>query len=404
MRVAMPLGILFSILGLAFCPLWHRVSPQAIVGPYITGLALVALGDALVLAGLARGLRRRGSSQGSPLRLRLALALAALLSFYLLMELGATAWIGFTGQRDRLREFRLAQRQEAPARFIAHPFLLYTKNPKIPGVNSLGFFGPEWKREKPPALLRVACLGGSTTEDGYPYWVEDTLRRAHPGRAVEVMNFGTNGWTTANSLINYSLIVRHYRPDVVILHEGANEFKMTWYGTPLSDYRHAYQVLTPPPLPPDGALVRYLNSYALLKWKFMALRKIPEAPSLEDAVLRPSPNLGGIPWEIDKVAAIYERNMEAMIKLVRGDGARVLVMTQPFSRTDLAWSANFQKFMERINASTREVARREGSELIDLDAQMLNMEKLHTDPIHFSPEGIQFKARAVAGVIEKGWK
>lgn len=403
MRVALPLGILISILGLAFCPLWHRVNPQAIVGPYIAGLALVALGAGLLLLGLARGLQRRGG-QRAPLRLRLALALATLFSFYLIMELGATAYLALSGQREKLREFRLVQRQEAPSRFVAHPFLLYTKNPKIPGVNSLGFFGPEWTLVKPPGMLRVACLGGSTTEDGYPYWVEDTLRRAHPGRAVEVMNFGTNGWTTANSLINYSLIVRHYKPDVVILHEGANEFKMTWYGTPLSDYRHAYQVLTPPPPPPDVGLVRYLNSYALLKWKFMALRKLPPAPSLEDAVLRPSPNLGGIPWEIDKVAAIYERNMEAMIKLIRGDGARVLVLTQPFSRTDLAWSANFQKFMERINASAREVARREGAELIDLDKQMQGMEQLHTDPIHFNQEGILFKARTVAGVIEQAWK
>jgi hypothetical protein len=61
-------------------------------------------------------------------------------------------------------------------------------------VNSLGFRTHEFAVPKPPGLLRVVCIGGSTTVAGrtndetYPAHLERMLRARHPGLTIEVLN------------------------------------------------------------------------------------------------------------------------------------------------------------------------------------------------------------------------
>jgi hypothetical protein len=103
-------------------------------------------------------------------------------------------------------------------------------------VNRDGFRGPDYLQQKPVDTLRIAVLGDSVTEaQQVPY--EDTfcviiqrqltaqcpLKAQIGGQArrtfkhVEVMNFGCDGYGTAQELITLRRRVWSYSPDVVVL-------------------------------------------------------------------------------------------------------------------------------------------------------------------------------------------
>ncbi len=100
-------------------------------------------------------------------------------------------------------------------------------------VNRWGYRGPDWTRTKPPDTLRVALLGDSFIEaqqvpehDTAGYVVQQELGRILSRvqgmqtlgfRRVEVMNFGVDGYGTAQELFTLSNDVWKFSPDVVVL-------------------------------------------------------------------------------------------------------------------------------------------------------------------------------------------
>ena len=93
-------------------------------------------------------------------------------------------------------------------------------------VNSDGLRDREYARRKPPNTLRIAVLGDSyaealqvAEEDGFTSVVERRLGGcpALGGRAVEVINFGVSGYSTAQELLTLRRKVWAYEPDVVLL-------------------------------------------------------------------------------------------------------------------------------------------------------------------------------------------
>lgn len=78
-------------------------------------------------------------------------------------------------------------------------------------------------RERRAGVVRVALMGDSTTfgwgvDEGGT--VADGLQAgldADGGPAVEVMNAGQPGYTTAQAAAFFDTVVRHYRPDLVVL-------------------------------------------------------------------------------------------------------------------------------------------------------------------------------------------
>jgi lysophospholipase L1-like esterase len=100
-------------------------------------------------------------------------------------------------------------------------------------INSLGFRGKEVARRKRSGVVRVACLGDSTT---FGIWQEQLLQRAdmsYPeelagllkadGLAVEVINAGVLGSTTAHGLRMLLAHLLSLEPDVVTVRYGNNE-------------------------------------------------------------------------------------------------------------------------------------------------------------------------------------
>jgi hypothetical protein len=95
-------------------------------------------------------------------------------------------------------------------------------------INSRGFRTHEFSVPKPEGLLRVVCLGGSTTVQGqtnqatYPAILERMLRDGHPGLRLEVLNLGING-TGSGYWLERQDELFGYEPDVIVQYEFVND-------------------------------------------------------------------------------------------------------------------------------------------------------------------------------------
>jgi lysophospholipase L1-like esterase len=93
-------------------------------------------------------------------------------------------------------------------------------------VPSLGYPLP---KAKPAGQLRIAVLGGSlvqlasTFDTTLPGSLRILLRKAYPGRDIEVINAGIQSSVSRQSIVQLLLTVVDYHPDMVILYDGGND-------------------------------------------------------------------------------------------------------------------------------------------------------------------------------------
>jgi tetratricopeptide (TPR) repeat protein len=114
--------------------------------------------------------------------------------------------------------------------------LYYTLNPSLKnryfsGVNFTPEPSPElFPVSKPKGAFRIFCLGESTTI-GYPYWyngafpsfLRDRLKAVFPNRLLEVINLGITA-TNSYTVLDISKDLMDYKPDLLIVYDGHNEF------------------------------------------------------------------------------------------------------------------------------------------------------------------------------------
>ena len=150
----------------------------------------------------------------------------------------------------------------AKLRFKSHPFLPYAPRPDDsrtltaykPDIdktlnynirnNSLGFRTPERPFEKGPNTKRIITLGGSTTWDGpendktWPALLEKKLDDYYQNSdyKIEVINLAIDGAPSVMSLTVLNLIGVSYKPDLVISHDGVNDFSISSWQKVMPDY------------------------------------------------------------------------------------------------------------------------------------------------------------------------
>lgn len=393
----MILGLGLLALGLALPFLWGAYSDGGAAAVHAFALLLIAASGASFARAIARELRAARRAKTRPGEVAVAsLFLLACALAVLLLEGGSSLWILAAGRGDEIGEFRRRQLFRGDPLKVPHPFLILVNNRTREESNSLGFLDKEWVREKPPGRIRVACTGASTTEDGYPALLETNLRIDHPNLDIEVMNFGNSGWTSAQSLINYCLNIQHFSPDIVVIHDAANEIKVRGFAGFRTDYSHALGILQTPPLRPDAPLVRHSDAYAAAKMLWTYARGANAGLSVYDVIIKP--NLQPKQLEPAELAP-YRANLDDLAALALRNGSKVLFATMPYSKTNASWGGHFPGHMAEANDIMRGVAAKNSAPVCDLDQLITGREEDFVDPVHLTPEAIRLKARTLAGAL-----
>jgi len=134
-------------------------------------------------------------------------------------------------------------------------------------INSLGFRGPEASVAKKPGVLRVVCLGASTTFDigsigaarPWPEVMQEEIRRRLGADSVEVLNLAIPGFTSLDSLIDLQIRVLALQPDLVVVYQGHNDFIYS-FPSPYPQRSSLY----PQESTPRSAFMRWIVNHSVL--------------------------------------------------------------------------------------------------------------------------------------------
>ena len=106
----------------------------------------------------------------------------------------------------------------------------HDEHPELYSMNSEGFRGSEFIKNKPDDTYRIITVGGSTTfgsgvtnENTWPKILEKKLQSSSEGKNIEVINAGI---PAAASFIESKLIKEkliHFKPDLIIIFDGNND-------------------------------------------------------------------------------------------------------------------------------------------------------------------------------------
>jgi lysophospholipase L1-like esterase len=267
-------------------------------------------------------------------------------------------------------------------------------------INSLGFRGPELLDPKPPAGLRLWCVGGSTTFDIYapddastwPARLGARLQESLPERTVEVVNAGIPGELMEGSLEDFNAFYDRVRPDVLVIYSGPNDLRR------LVGAQHPSQPvpMKKPGSGPNLALVRVVG-------RLLSNVRRLEAPH------------GGSPI-LPEVIGLKD-GLEALIGAAQGRGSRVLLATHALQvsqhpspeecarrlrKTALILGlppATAAATFDAWNDLVRETAVRHGLALADVRAAVPPDGSSWGDDSHFAKAGSELAAQTMAAAF-----
>ena len=269
--------------------------------------------------------------------------------------------------------------------------------------------GPKGDRDiavpKPEGLIRVNCIGGSTTGNyivykdksfSYPMELENILKKQFPDKKIEVNNFGQGGCTSAELFIRFLLEIMDTKSDIVIIYHAYNDLPVSLTSGFQSDYSHAKKNL--------GEtfylyrLASFIPHFPLAFYNFFITKLFYQhiKYSLLESISKGRVCLDG---EF-KGTTTYKRNIEYIINICNAHGIYVVLSTFSHYLYDEIKDAKLhKKYREGVileNRAIRELADKYCIPLVDNFSLIPSEKKYFVDSIHFSPEGMNLLARNIS--------
>ena len=302
-----------------------------------------------------------------------------------------------TGTWDFLPEVRMAATLYEP-----HPYLGYAMKPGVQftehdseiRINRWGFRGPDIERAKPDGVVRILCLGGSTTfslragdnQHTWPAQLQRILNDRHAPIRFEVLNFGTPGYCVVESFISFALRGLDFAPDIVLIQDGLNDVPAVFTSDPASDYTHfrgAY------PRTPSG----WLKHLAVGRLAILAMGKLSQ----------PHPS-GKLALSKEGVQ-LFQRYVGLIVSLAESRGIEPLLLTTPDrlpADDKECHQLNAEVACARVLAeSLRRLGRQAGVPVIDLAAAFPKDQTLFTDDTHKTNKGLELTAQVIADELDQ---
>jgi hypothetical protein len=285
----------------------------------------------------------------------------------------------------------IAQVDDSLHRFTSHPYLSYTRTDTVYDEDGMRIGTQFYPFKKPDNVIRIACMGGSTTMNKYPLFIKDYVERNDDGLTYEVMDFGCDGWTTFENLMNYMLRIRDFSPDIVFYHFGANDGPpMLWpdYRVDNSHYRIAWQ-------DQSGWLFRFFSKYSYLASGIMLYKGVYQFNLFNFVIQKTEPTVCNREPETDYLR-VYRRNLETLYSLIQQDGATLIVAPVPYHP---ALEHVHIGLMDILNEDTRAFCRENAIPLIETQQVLNEHPDFFIDIVHLYPPGIMLKSCLFAAMI-----
>lgn len=262
-------------------------------------------------------------------------------------------------------------------------------------TNSRGFRAQELARGKSPGALRVFTLGDSCTmgagvseEDTYSTLLGGLLRREFPGRAIEVLNTGTDGWTSRQGGWLLANELAAFEPDFVTAAFEVNDYAY------LTSYDARQRALSRPLVAIQGALNRSMLYYTLKRgilWGAGALVKRDREPA-------------SFPEDPDHtLEELYAANLEHIVQAARRAGAEPIFLSIPTQVEEKKEGQTEYQIVERsLTDVMGEVAERRGVRHVRLLGAFKDADRGHlfVDDVHPSTDGHGIIARELLSAVK----
>ncbi len=329
------------------------------------------------------------------------------------IEFGFRIVVNFAASPDFIKKLNFQSNvtySESQA-FIGSPFLHFTGRSKVQlegnlalsgyqPYNNFGFMGNDFYFYKPGNVIRIACIGESTTADGYPLELEKYINsiNKHSQIRFEVYNFGQAYWTTAHSLTNFMLNVIDFSPDFLIIHHGWNEAKIRNYNENdfRADYSHRFKSFDTP-FVFDKYIIRSSGIYRYLKFLY---DKSPHWMSLAASIEYNSS--GNLDYVNPKELNPFKRNLKNLTNIALLSNIKVIFATIPFSTDSNIAMKDGKGTIMQCNDLVREIANSfsENVFLCDLDKEVTGKQNhVFVDLAHITDEGRKIKSKLLGDVI-----
>jgi len=232
--------------------------------------------------------------------------------------------------------------------------------------------------------LRIIFVGGSTTKNRnnrkglrFSNEVKKVLSSKYSELDIVSLNAGIESFSSAHSLINISLRIIEFEPDIIVIHHNANDRSVGVFGeTITTDYSNKY--LTDSYLGYThrrgirGFLVRHFKSLRILIWSSKTIKSF--------FIKTPYNTTGN--KNILKGKNYFKRNLKSILSICKTHDIIPVFLTQPHKRLSI------EKLHREYNDIIRNLSEENNSHIIDM-AKLISKNKGNfIDQIHYSSDGI----------------
>lgn len=284
------------------------------------------------------------------------------------------------------------------------------KNDRIT-IDSKGFRNPEFATPKPPEMVRIAFLGGSTTfsanasknEAAWTHMVIEQLRAKYPKRSFDYINAGVPGYSSETSKKNLRLRVAKHNPDVIIIYHASND--LTQFSR-IEAKKRGIEFI------PETGRISWISNYSLLVYL------LEKNYSIWDTQRRINDNIGKLDVPGELLAKPFRQSLVALVREAQNVSDKVVLVTfsvriraeqsdeeqKNSAVTSLYYMPyitpkGFVRYFSAYNKVIREVAAQTGALIIENEHSIPGTAVYFKDSVHFTDSGNRLMAERVSSAL-----
>lgn len=291
--------------------------------------------------------------------------------------------------------------------FTLTPNIIHSSKKITTKTNNLGIRSPEITAAKEEGEFRYLVIGASTiqgasaetNEDLFSYKLNKLLSEKYKNTKISFLNAGIAGLKLEQQIVFYERVLKHYKPDLVVVYTGVNDFEK-FCATNSGDSEENYGL-------PGLSLPKWVLSYELIT-KNTTWSKPDHAASSSLIV-------SGDMIKADE----YRSGLSNLVGSIRETGAIVYLLSNaksyrvsmpldqqkslsrlstyyyPCLDLDLLYTA-YSKFNQSIKAVAAEIP---GARFVDTESIIPGGSRYFSDPVHFSEVGETLLSESIASMI-----